>query len=202
MTCADVLASLVRTELALGKTKEAASFGRELIASAERAAADQTPTAQALANALTGKGDPEVAVTSLNRLRRAAAQKLLPAEDWMEPHLACIVVERMYSMGKPPEDANALESLLKNLESKKTCAAADYRRGSLASGTNPPGSSSLAAGVSRRRASVRELGRSNAGTNARYCAADCVPRGQKLGRRFCCRRHQRFGRLRPMPGTS
>jgi len=116
-----VLASLLRIELALGKTKEAAAAGCELIASNSNqiGGGQQPPTVEALADALTGKGDPGVAVTDLNKLRKAAVGRLTLPHDWMQPHLGCIVVERMYSSGKPPEDVDAFEFFLKALESNK-----------------------------------------------------------------------------------
>jgi eukaryotic-like serine/threonine-protein kinase len=116
-----VLASLLRIELALGKTKEAAAAGRELIAtnSGQIGGGQQPPSVEALAEALTGTSDPGVAVTDLNKLRKAAVGRLTPPDDWMQPHLGCIVLERMYSSGKPPDEANAFDTFLKALESNK-----------------------------------------------------------------------------------
>jgi hypothetical protein len=58
-------------------------------------------------------------VTDLNKLRKAAVGRLTPPDDWMQPHLGCIVLKRMYSSGKPPEEANAFDTFLKALESNK-----------------------------------------------------------------------------------
>ena len=129
----EALASLIRVEYGLGKIDEVARLGHELIASPQSfgnfapSTTDVSPpiaapSVEALAAALVGEGDPTSIMDALNRLRKSMS-RLIRQDDWMDAHMACVVLECMYRLGQPPETEGAFQAQLAILKSNATTPA-------------------------------------------------------------------------------